>query len=160
SANMAETNSTGPSHRTTDWLAWTVVVASFITIFILACVIIVNPWKDEITGLENRARYVFGVLLPMLGTWMGVVLAHYFQRDNLSAATQSITDLARGMSGLEKLKSIPIKDKMRPIGSIKYEPFEAGDESKKNLKGLTTKFGNLERILMLDSKLCLHYLIY
>jgi hypothetical protein len=43
-------------------------------------------------GGDDRARttqLVFSSLLPLFGTWVGTVLAFYFARENLAAATES-----------------------------------------------------------------------
>jgi hypothetical protein len=47
-----------------------------------------------------------------MGTWVGTVLAHYFQKENLAAATQSISDMASKVAGMDKLKSTPVKTVM------------------------------------------------
>jgi hypothetical protein len=48
-------------------------------------------------GSSNRAdtsKLVFTAVLPLLGTWVGTVLAFYFAQGNLEAATQSTLALA------------------------------------------------------------------
>jgi hypothetical protein len=50
-----------------------------------------------IAAADDRAeasRLVFSAVLPLLGTWVGTVLAFYFARENLEAATQSTLALA------------------------------------------------------------------
>jgi uncharacterized membrane protein len=89
----------------TNVLAWVVIILAFIGIFFICYVAL----KDKDAGTP---RYVFGAVLPLLGTWVGAVLAHYFQKENLAAATQSITDLASKVAGTDKLKSTPVKTVM------------------------------------------------
>ena len=89
----------------TNVLAWLVIILAFIGIFFICYVAL----KDK---SADTARYVFGAVLPLLGTWVGAVLAHYFQKENLAAATQSITDLASKVAGTDKLKSTPVKTVM------------------------------------------------
>src|SRR5947208_1838203 len=45
-----------------------------------------------ILAADNRSatsQLVFTAVLPLLGTWVGTVLAFYFARENLAAATDS-----------------------------------------------------------------------
>jgi hypothetical protein len=86
----------------TNVLAWLVIILAFIGIFLICYVAL----KDK---SADTAKYVFGAVLPLLGTWVGAVLAHYFQKENLAAANQSITDLAAKVAGTDKLKSTPVK---------------------------------------------------
>jgi hypothetical protein len=37
-----------------------------------------------------QARYVFTALLPLLGTWVGTILAFYFSTENFQAASDSV----------------------------------------------------------------------
>jgi hypothetical protein len=90
----------------TNVLAWLVIILAFIGIFLL-CYVVLKP-----TTNKDTTQYVFGAVLPLLGTWVGAVLAHYFQKENLAAATQSITDLASKVTGTDKLKSTPVKTVM------------------------------------------------
>lgn len=50
--------------------------------------ILVLPWinKDQREGLT----YVYSVILPLIGTWMGTILAYYFSKDNFEAANKSV----------------------------------------------------------------------
>jgi len=64
-----------------------VVVLSVLAIAVLSVVAI-----GTAAGGASRAetsRLVFSSVLPLLGTWVGTVLAFYFARENLAAATQS-----------------------------------------------------------------------
>src|SRR6266404_5075879 len=91
----------------TNVLAYVVVVLAFIGIFWLARTVL-GATKDN----QDNVKYVFGAILPLLGTWVGTVLAHYFQKENLAAATQSITSLASKVAGTDKLQATLAKDVM------------------------------------------------
>lgn len=72
--------------RTRSDLAWLVVgisVLGIIAFSILAIALAAN--KDR----QETAKLVFGSVLPLFGAWVGTVLAFYFARDNLRAATES-----------------------------------------------------------------------
>ncbi len=90
----------------TNLLAYLVVLLAFGGIFVLSYVVLY-----AVNNLET-AKYVFAAVLPLLGTWVGAVLAHYFQKENLAAATQSITDLANKVGGADKLQSTPVRNVM------------------------------------------------
>jgi hypothetical protein len=60
---------------------------------------------------SDTAQLIFSSVLPLFGTWVGTVLAFYFARDNLRAATES----ARSLSGLADQQQIkPVSDVMIP----------------------------------------------
>jgi len=87
----------------TNALAYLVVGLAFGGILLLSCVVLWS--KNEF----ETAKYIFAAVLPLLGTWVGAVLAHYFQKENLTSATQNITALASKVAGIDKLQSTPVK---------------------------------------------------
>jgi len=86
---------------------------------------------------------------------MGTVLAFYFSRENLAAATQSVRDLTQAVTGQDKLKAAFVKDKMISRGGIKL--VTADDDSTK-LTALVAL--GVERIPILSTKFVIRYLIY
>jgi hypothetical protein len=66
----------------------------------------------------GAAKDVLTMTLPVLGTWVATVLAYYFHKENLDAATKSITDVVKYLTPQEKLQSISVKDKMIPKDKI------------------------------------------
>jgi hypothetical protein len=82
-------------------------------------------------------------VLPVIGTWVGTVLAFYFSKENLDAATRSVATIARQLKPSARLKQIPAKDKMItrdqmffkivPENSLKL--LETLDELEKQKKG-------------------------
>jgi hypothetical protein len=105
-------NSTNGKSKFQTWLAGTIVVASLITIVALGlAVILINT--DEATN-------VFNIIIPVVSTWVGTVLAYYFSKENFDAATKSVTELAR-LTTQEKLQSIPVNEKMIPLALMHFE---------------------------------------
>ena len=104
----------------TNLLAYVVVTFAFLGIFAIAWQVIKvgggQPF-DANKALET-AKFVFGAILPLLGTWVGAVLTHYFQKESLAAATQNITELAKTVSNPGKLGSLAAKDFMIGPGKI------------------------------------------
>ena len=107
----------------TNVLAYVVVTFAFLGIFEIARQVIKVGGGDAAKALES-AKFVFGAILPLLGTWVGAVLAHYFQKENLAAANQSISDLVKTVSTPGKLASLPVKDYMIGPGKIITLPVE------------------------------------
>jgi hypothetical protein len=63
----------------------------------------------------HSAKDILTMVLPMIGTWVGTVLAFYFGREQLEAATRSVTAIARELTPEEKLGSIKVTEKMIPL---------------------------------------------
>jgi hypothetical protein len=51
------------------------------------------------------ARYLLGVLLPVIAGWVGTVLAFYFGKDNFETATKSF----QALTSQQKLASTPVE---------------------------------------------------
>src|SRR5262249_1611345 len=88
-------------------LALAVLIASVTGISLLSITII---WKSGNT--EESAKTVLTSVLPLLGSWVGTILAFYFSKENFEAATRSVTELAKQITPQEKLQSTPVRDKM------------------------------------------------
>src|SRR5436309_3092423 len=80
----------GSDASTRKWLAGGIVAASIVGIVIASTVALIAAGSNR----PETSRLVFSSVLPLLGTWVGTVLAFYFARDNLEAATQSTLQLA------------------------------------------------------------------
>ncbi len=89
-----------------EWLAAIVVVVSLVAVIILAGI--------AIHVEKGQAKDILTMVLPMIGTWVGTVLAFYFGKEQLEAATRSVTAIARELTPEEKLRSIKVTDKMIP----------------------------------------------
>lgn len=90
------------------WLAIGVTTISIVSVAILATIIIVRQ-NDS-----NSPQNVLNSVLPLLGTWVGTVLAYYFSKENFEAATKSVSEMAKQLTPQEKLKSTAAKEKMIP----------------------------------------------
>jgi len=78
---------------------------------------IAKPGDNE-NGLQVL-QYVFGVLLPLWGTWIGTILAYYFSKENFESANKNVRDLVTKMTSDEKLGQIKVTE-----GMIPYQTFE------------------------------------
>jgi hypothetical protein len=74
-------------------------------------------------GRPEAARLVFASALPLLGTWVGTVLAFYFVRENLQAATESTLRLT------ERLEpSTPVREAMIAMDEVDAVRLKPGDD--------------------------------
>jgi hypothetical protein len=85
------------------WLAIGVTVTSIASVAILAGLII-----SVATNKEDAGTRVLSSILPLLGTWVGTVLAYYFSKENFEAATKSVTELAKQITTQDKLQSTQV----------------------------------------------------
>lgn len=94
------------NHR--EYLSLFVTVSSMAGVFGIAIIVIYMGGADK-----SVAQMVMTATLPLFGAWVGTILAFYFGRENFEAATRSVTAIAKSLSPEEKLKTIPVKEKMR-----------------------------------------------
>jgi hypothetical protein len=116
-----------------DWIAISITAGSILLLLLLAITAIV---------INKDPKDVLTILLPVIGTWVGTVLAFYFGKENLDAATRSVATMAR-LTASDKLKQILATDKMitkdrmffkrTPESSIKL--LETLDELEQQKKG-------------------------
>ncbi len=77
----------------------------------------VKPDKTIDNSSFNNIKELFNILLPVIGTWMGTLLAFYFSKDNFAAANQQVKDLTDRITGtdqklqLQKVSDVMIKVK-------------------------------------------------
>ena len=87
--------------RSRQFLTFVIISLSIVGVIVLCVtVILLAPAEESL----DTAKFVFGAALPLLASWVGTILAYYFSKDNFMAATQSVTQLARTVSGIEKLR--------------------------------------------------------
>lgn len=90
-----------------QWLGITLIVSSLVGITALGITAVAFAADHG-----DAAKYVFASVVPLFGSWIGTVLAYYFAKDNLAAATSSVATLTRGALDFGRLRSIAVKDKM------------------------------------------------
>lgn len=141
------------------WLTLIMVVVSVSGVVTLAILALLAGRPTGDAAFE-RVKYVFATILPLLASWVGTILAFYFSKENFIAATQSVSDLSKTIAGMDKLKAIPVRDKMKPLSAITFEQVPMGDEPKRKLSDLLNKYSIIERIIILDEKSVVRFLIY
>ena len=107
-------------------LARTVTTWALVAILAIATLIIVvagvnairDPGKEQRDQFFDMAKYVLGVLLPVIGAWVGTVLAFYFGQVNFEAASKSAANLVRQLSPREKLQAEAAGKAMMKINEV------------------------------------------
>lgn len=98
-----------------SWLAISIVILSIIGVVIVA-VASVAIASDK----DKAVQLAFTALLPLFGTWVGTVMAFYFAKENLAAATESTARL----TGLWE-KTLSAGDAMLPVTAITAKTLKA-----------------------------------
>jgi hypothetical protein len=119
---MGNKKITNNDSRFQAWLAGIIVGVSLLIIGGIGIIMIAID--------KTLAPNVFNIVIPVMSTWVGTVLAYYFSKENFAAATQSVTELAR-LTTQEKLKSIPVAGKMIPVASMYFEVISAANPREK-----------------------------
>lgn len=102
-------------------LTWAlVVILAIATLIIIVAGVnaIRTPEKEQRDQFFDVAKYVLGVLLPVIGAWVGTVLAFYFGQVNFEAASKSAANLVRQLSPREKLQAKPAGQAMMKIDDV------------------------------------------
>jgi hypothetical protein len=99
-------------------------IAMIITIPVIAATVLIAFISMYIAEPKESLDYIGKSLVPLWGTWIGAVIAFYFGKVNLDAATQSYKDVITNLTSEEKIAHIFVKDVMVPqknIVVLKYE---------------------------------------
>ena len=101
--------------------AWALIailaIAGFI-ILVAAISALYQPSLDKMEKFFDIAKYILGVLLPVIGAWVGTVLAFYFGQGSFEAASKSAANLVRQLSPREKLQAEAAGKAMMKINEV------------------------------------------
>jgi len=111
--------------------------------------------ESDATKRLSGIKDILGIELPVLGAWVGTVLAFYFGRENFESAAKSTAALVRQLSPDEKLRSILARAVMIPIEKAVVLKLTAknGGFNEADLKLTTDVLGKLDgknRLPILD----------
>ncbi len=122
------------------WLGIGIVVFGIVGVTAIAITImcVADPKKSDET-----AKLLLSSVLPLLGTWVGTVLAYYFAKESMETATRTTRELA-GIE--EKLRSVAVTTAMIPIGQAdKLQMKRNQDPEKLVLKDLIDQMVKAKR---------------
>ncbi|MEM9144698.1 MAG: hypothetical protein AAGC57_00770 [Pseudomonadota bacterium] len=110
---------------------------------------------DNLTAMEriDALQTLLTAYLPLLGTWVGTVLAFYFSRDNFKVAADATQKLVQSVAE-ERLQGLKVANKMIRFGDIR-EPKDLtkdADTTLDALHDLVSDFDNeITRIVVHDN---------
>ena len=104
-----------------------VIAGSSITLVALALALIYVTNEDQ---KGDVAEKIFTMVVPMLATWVGTVLAYYFSGENFDKAHQSVSQMVEQMKD-GKLRQIAVKDVMISRSLMEVVTLEAKDDGSK-----------------------------
>ena len=109
----------------------------------------------------KTSQLVFNALLPLLGTWVGTVLAYYFSRKNFESASQSVERLVT-LTAEQKLGQMFVEKEMLRPGQITLYQIPAGKTPKDVLlKDLRSNLGGkITRIPIVDANGVVLYIVH
>ena len=102
----------------TTWALGAILVIASGIILVAGINAIRVPEKEQRDQFFDVAKYVLGVLLPVVGAWVGTVLAFYFGQVNFEAASRSAANLVRQLSPREKLQAAAAGQAMMKINDV------------------------------------------
>jgi hypothetical protein len=117
--------------------------------------------SDEPEQFKNTSQLVFNSLLPLLGTWVGTVLAYYFSRKNFESASQSVERMVT-LTTEQRLGQLLVQKEMLRPGQITVFQIAPGKSPKDVLlKDLRIKLGDkITRIPVVDSNGVVLYIVH
>jgi hypothetical protein len=146
--------------RIASIVLWGTITFGILGIFLA----IVALFREGVTSSKEILQILFSTILPLLGTWIGTVLAFYFSRENLIAANQTVQHLVNKLTSDKKLEAIKAKDIMIPLASLKYKQYPTGsDDAKINLKTDFLQFikdNKISRVILLDEENHARYVLH
>jgi CBS domain-containing protein len=136
-------------------LQWSTIGLGAIALVMVvgAAVISINV-KGQETLFVDVTRQVFTALLPLLGTWVGTVLAFYFSKDNYQAASESMRATFKEVRE-DRLKTVFVRDEMRRTDDMTKIAWPSTQDVAKNLQDDVLKVldkPGVSRLPLLDDK--------
>ena len=95
-------------------------IGRYVTYFALTIVFLLGFTAIMVALLSNESgkerftyvKDILTIILPLVGTWVGTVLAFYFSRENFVAAAKQTSDLVRQLTPEQRLQSIAVTEAM------------------------------------------------
>ena len=142
----------------TEIARWVLWISGF-TIVAISGVVILGSWGQP--HFKESSTLVFNALLPLLGTWVGTVLAYYFSRKNFETASQSVERLV-SLTADQKLAQIFVEKEMLQPAQITMFRLPAGkgpaDVLLKDLRSILRP--GITRIPVVDDKGVVQFILH
>src|SRR5688500_6194752 len=159
-ADPKRSNEPGRPPEIVEIAKW-VLGISGIAIFGLSVVSLIGAARLGPPQFDLTSQRIFNALLPLLGTWVGTVLAYYFSRKNFESASQSVERMVT-LTAEQKLGVLVVGKEMLRPGQITLYTIAAGkgpsDVPLKDLRDMLG--GKITRIPIVDSNGILMYVVH
>ncbi|QTF93846.1 hypothetical protein [Halomonas sp. BM-2019] len=134
---------------------------SGIAIFIVAFLSLWGAYRTTEENFFQTSQLVFNSLLPLLGTWVGTVLAYYFSRKNFESASYSVERMVT-LTTDQRLQQLTVAQEMLRISEITLFRIPAGKSAENILlKDLVAKLGGkITRIPIVNDKDVVLYILH
>jgi hypothetical protein len=119
---------TDTDRQSRSWIAIAIVISGLASVLTLG-ILIVALWDDR----EKASAFVLSSILPVIGTWVGTILAYYFAKENFETAARNTRAILR--PAIEQ--STPVRQIMIPREKIQ------GIQLSKDQKAEDLQFGQL-----------------
>ncbi|UFZ04919.1 hypothetical protein LQG66_00930 [Bradyrhizobium ontarionense] len=96
--------------------SYLVIGSSIGVLFLSIAIIVAAGVGGGAKDVKDTAQIILTAVLPLLGTWVGTVLAFYYSKDNFEAASKGTLDLVRSIS--QRLSTTRVADQMMRAGTI------------------------------------------
>jgi len=121
-----------PQTESKHYVAYVILTFSAVVLLALGIAAIITDPKNSIT--------IFNIILPVIASWVGTVLAYYFGRENFVAANEQVRELVQRLSPDQIAKS-PVTSLMRAFADTKNLRIAEGQADKDiKLSELLDKF--------------------
>lgn len=145
--------------------AFSIIIIGVIT---LKSIAILGLPDGKITERISAIQSLFSTILPLIGTWMGAVIAFYFGKENFEAANKNVQAMVQKMiTSEDKLKSIKVSDanvmiSVDNISDNKTIRAKADDKIlvEADLLGFFETNKNIERLPIMDDKYVIRYILH
>jgi hypothetical protein len=129
-------------------------------VLISAIVLTGTAWVDQ-ENFAKTCQMVFNALLPLLGTWVGTVLAYYFSKSNFESASRSVQNMVQATVD-QRLEKLKVDDNMLKAAQVTAVTLAANNRDDTILlKELRSKLSRVvTRVPVLEANGAIRYVIH
>lgn len=88
-----------------------------IIIWALTAITILGAFALHAANSMTDIKDILAIILPLIGAWVGTILAFYFSRDNFATAAQQTANLVNRMTPEQRLSALSVRDVMRDMNA-------------------------------------------
>lgn len=149
---MPEENNSRKQQR--ELLSLIILFGSLMALFGLALAVIIVDKTKTVT--------IFNMVLPVVASWVGTILAFYFGRENFESANKQVREIVQKAATVEKTKTVGITTIMKPFADMKSYRLSQGQTDDQVLISDLQKLleGKVNRLPVVDMNNVVKYMIH